>query len=263
MPGAMLELAGVYKTFRRRGRSVTALAGIDLAVQRGEFVCLLGPSGCGKSTALNLAAGILAADSGSVTVEGRPVSGPSAERAMLFQSPLLFPWLTIRQNVLFGPRAQHRAGPSAERAAEADALLATVGLGGFEEAYPHELSGGMRHRAAFARVMINRPAVVLMDEPFGALDSLTRSKMHAFLLELRAAHQMTIVFVTHDIEEAVLLGDRVCIFGGAPSRITAEFVVPLGRPRSPLDVETEQFLAAKRSVRTLLAADGEERTVAW
>jgi ABC-type nitrate/sulfonate/bicarbonate transport system ATPase subunit len=261
--GAMLELAGVYKTFRRGGRSVTALAGVDLRVERGEFVCLLGPSGCGKSTALNLAAGILDADGGTVSVEGRPVVGPSPERAMLFQSPLLFPWLTIRQNVLFGPRAQRRSGTKAEHAAEADAILATVGLSGFEEAYPQELSGGMRHRAAFARVMINRPAVVLMDEPFGALDSLTRSKMHAFLLELRDAHQMTIVFVTHDIEEAVLLGDRVCIFGGSPSRIVHEYVVPLERPRHALDVETEQFLAAKRSVRALLALDEQERAAAW
>jgi NitT/TauT family transport system ATP-binding protein len=264
---AHVVIDGVGKTFRRAGRRTVAISGIDLRIAPGELVCLLGPSGCGKSTLLRIVAGALAADQGTVTVGGRPVTGPAPDRGMLFQSPMLFPWLTTRKNVLFGPRAQRAAGveqrDDPELDAEADAILATVGLSGFEEAYPQELSGGMRHRAAFARVMINRPAVVLMDEPFGALDSLTRSKMHAFLLELRDAHQMTIVFVTHDIEEAVLLGDRVCIFGGSPSRIVHEYVVPLERPRHALDVETEQFLAAKRAVRALLAQDEQERATAW
>jgi NitT/TauT family transport system ATP-binding protein len=166
---------------------------------------------------------------------------------------MLFPWLSTRDNVLFGPRAQHRSDVSkADLLHQADAMLETVGLAGFGDAYPHELSGGMRHRAAFARALINHPSVLLMDEPFGALDSLTRSRMHEFLLDLWETHRMTIVFVTHDVEEAVLLGDRVCVMGGKPARILHQVDVPLGRPRSAEDVETEQFLGTKRAVRAAL-----------
>jgi NitT/TauT family transport system ATP-binding protein len=177
---------------------------------------------------------------------------------MLVQSPLLYPWLTTRKNVLFGPLAQ-RAGGLHERddpelAAEADELLATVGLAGFADAFPHELSGGMRHRAAFARALAARPSVLLMDEPFGALDAITRSRMHQFLIEVRQRFQMTIIFVTHDIEEAVLLGDRVAVMGGRPPRIGPVIDVPLARPRSVLDVDTEAFIAVKRTIRASLEA---------
>jgi NitT/TauT family transport system ATP-binding protein len=251
----LVSVQGLTKSFQRQGRFVPALRDVNLSVGEGELVCLLGPSGCGKSTLLNVLAGILPFEEGTVVVDGRPVSGPGAERGMLFQSPMLFSWLTVRDNVLFGPRAQRKVGGSrAELVPRADAMLHTVGLGGFGDAYPHELSGGMRHRVAFARALINRPSVLLMDEPFGALDAITRSRMHGFLLELWEANRITIVFVTHDIEEAVLLGDRVCVFGGRPAGIVRDIPVPLRRPRRIDDLETEAALATKRAIRETLSS---------
>ena len=254
---ALVYVERVGKVFRRHGRKVKALTDVNLTVNEGEFVCLLGPSGCGKSTLLNIVAGILPYDEGSVVVDGKVVSGPGADRGMLFQSPMLFPWLTTRDNVLFGPKARHqRDVPRSDLRRRAEVMIETVGLAGFEDAYPHELSGGMRHRAAFARALINHPAVLLMDEPFGALDSLTRSRMHEFLLELWGTHRMTIIFVTHDIDEAVLLGDRVCVMGNRPASIVQEIAVPLGRPRGyedPRDRDVPNYQAGStcRSAQTL------------
>ena len=253
---AHVSIRGVGKTFRRGGRRTVALAGASLDVGAGELVCLLGPSGCGKSTLLRIVAGALATDEGEVTVNGQRVDGPSPDRGMLFQSPLLFPWLTTKKNVLFGPLAQRAAGlherddPVLD--ADADEILATVGLGGFGDAFPHELSGGMRHRAAFARALATRPSLLLMDEPFGALDAITRSRMHEFLIKVREQYQTTIIFVTHDIEEAVLLGDRVAVMGGRPPGIRHVTDVPLAAPRSTLDVDTESFTAVKRKIRASL-----------
>ncbi len=255
---AHVVLDGVGKTFRRAGRRTVAISGINLRVAPGELVCLLGPSGCGKSTLLRIVAGALESDQGSVTVGGRLVTGPAPDRGMLFQSPMLFPWLTTRKNVLFGPRAQRAAGADQrddpELDAEADAILATVGLAQFSDAFPHELSGGMQHRAAFARAMVTRPSVLLMDEPFGALDAITRVRMHEFLLAMWEEYRITIIFVTHDIEEAVLIGDRVAVMGGRPPGIKEVIDVPLGRPRHALDVDTEEFLAVKRRIRASLTA---------
>jgi len=253
---AHVVLESVGKTFRRSGRRTVALSGINLQVAPGELVCLLGPSGCGKSTLLRIVAGALASDQGSVRVGGRPAGGPAPDRGMLFQSPMLFPWLTTRQNVLFGPKAQRSAGihqrDDPELDAEADAILATVGLAQFSDAFPHELSGGMQHRAAFARAMVTRPSLLLMDEPFGALDAITRIRMHDFLLSMWERYRITIIFVTHDIEEAVLLGDRVAVMGGKPPGIREILDVPLGRPRHAADVDTERFLAVKRRIRASL-----------
>jgi NitT/TauT family transport system ATP-binding protein len=253
---AHVVIESVGKTFRRAGRRTVAISGLDLQVAPGELVCLLGPSGCGKSTLLRIVAGALAADQGSVTVGGRPVTGPAPDRGMLFQSPMLFPWLTTRKNVLFGPKAQRAAGVNQrddpELEAEADAILATVGLAQFSDAFPHELSGGMQHRAAFARAMVTRPSLLLMDEPFGALDAITRVRMHEFLLTMWEQYRITIIFVTHDIEEAVLIGDRVAVMGGRPPGIREVIDVPLGRPRHALDVDTEEFLAVKRRIRASL-----------
>jgi NitT/TauT family transport system ATP-binding protein len=246
----------VGKTFRRGGRRTEALADVNLTISAGELVCLLGPSGCGKSTLLRIVAGALAADDGSVTVDGRLVDGPSADRGMLFQTPLLFPWLTTRKNVLFGPRAQRAAGlterDDPELDADAAAILDTVGLGRFGNAFPHELSGGMQHRAAFARAIITRPSLLLMDEPFGALDAITRARMQEFLLSMREQYQFTIIFVTHDIEEAVLLGDRVAVMGGRPPGIREIIDVALSRPRHATDADTTEFLTAKRRIRASL-----------
>ncbi len=249
---------GVGKTFRRAGRRTVAVSGASLEVAAGELVCLLGPSGCGKSTLLRIIAGALDCDEGSVTVGGAAVAGPAPNRGLLFQSPMLFPWLTTRKNILFGPKAQRAAGTDErddpELEAEAGAILATVGLDGFSDAFPHELSGGMQHRAAFARAMVTRPSVLLMDEPFGALDAITRMRMHEFLLRMWERYRITILFVTHDIEEAVMLGDRVAVMGGQPPGIREVIHVPLRRPRELADADTEQFLAVKRRVRAALAA---------
>ena len=256
---ADVVLSGVGKTFRRAGRRTVALAGVDLEVRAGELVCLLGPSGCGKSTLLRIVAGALAHDQGAVTVGGRPVSGPSPDRGILFQSPMLFSWLTTRKNVLFGLKAQRSRGiherDDPELDAEADAALATVGLSQFGDAFPHELSGGMQHRAAFARAIVTRPSLLLMDEPFGALDAFTRLRMHDFLLAMWERYRITIIFVTHDLEEAVLLGGRVAVMGGRPPGIREVIDVPLGRPRHALDVDTEQFLTVKQSIRRALTTD--------
>jgi len=255
---AHVVLESVGKTFRRAGRRTVAISGVSLRVAAGELVCLLGPSGCGKSTLLRIIAGALESDEGAVTVGGRPVGGPAPDRGMLFQSPMLFPWLTTRKNVLFGPKAQRAAGTDErddpELDAEADSILATVGLSDFSDAFPHELSGGMQHRAAFARAMVTRPSLLLMDEPFGALDAITRVRMHDFLLRMWERYRITIIFVTHDIEEAVLLGDRVAVMGGRPPGIREVIDVPLGRPRHAADVDTGEFLAVKRRIRAALTA---------
>jgi NitT/TauT family transport system ATP-binding protein len=258
---ALVQVSGLNKVFQRGGRRTTALSGVELTVHRGEFVCLLGPSGCGKSTLLNILAGILSYEQGTVEVDGKRVKGPSADRGMMFQSPMLFPWLTTRQNVAFGPKAQGRRHRGERASAEEiESVLETVGLGGFEDAYPKELSGGMRHRAAFARALVSRPAVLLMDEPFGALDALTRARMQEFLLDMWHRFSLTIVFVTHDIEEAILLGDRVCVMGGRPAGIVSDLRIDLGRPRSEDDLENPQFLTIKRDLRRMLtgrAANGQ------
>ena len=259
-PAGHVVIDGVGKTFRRAGRATVAIADLSLQVTAGELVCLLGPSGCGKSTLLRIVAGALRADRGTVTVGGRAVAGPAPDRGMLFQNPMLFPWLTTRGNVLFGPKAQRAARrddrDDPELAEEADAILATVGLAEFGDAFPHELSGGMQHRAAFARAMMTRPSVLLMDEPFGALDGFSRLRMHEFLLAMREQWQITIIFVTHDIEEAVLLGDRVAIMGGRPPGIREIIDVPLARPRNALDVDTPEFVAVKHGIRVSIANSG-------
>ncbi|HEV7931077.1 MAG TPA: ABC transporter ATP-binding protein [Actinomadura sp.] len=245
-----VRLRDVRKTFARRRAARTALDGVSLDIEPGEFLCLLGPSGCGKSTLLNVLAGFTPADSGEVLVSGRPVSGPGHDRGVLFQTPNLFPWLTTWQNVLYGPKARGVLTPEARE--EANLLLETVGLADARDAYPHELSGGMRHRAAFARVLINHPGLLLMDEPFGALDAITRAAMQRFLLELWQRRRTTIVFVTHDVEEATLLGDRVCVLSGPPGRVKEVIDIDLRRPRTYDDTETLEFVEAKRRIREVL-----------
>jgi NitT/TauT family transport system ATP-binding protein len=248
-----VSVRNVRKSFAGRSRKAPerlALDGFDLDVRPGEFLCLLGPSGCGKSTLLNLLAGFSEPDSGDLTVDGVPVQGPGPERGVLFQTPMLFPWLTTLDNVLYGPRARHERGDDVRR--RAVGLLDTVGLGQSQDVYPHELSGGMRHRAAFARVLVNQPRVLLMDEPFGALDAITRVAMQKFLLHLWERDRMTVVFVTHDVEEAVLLGDRICVMSGTPGRTRAVFDVDLPRPRELEVTDTLEFVHLKRQVREAL-----------
>lgn len=225
-------ISGVSRIFpgMRGGAPTQALSPVDLTVADGEFVAILGPSGCGKSTLLRIVAGLDRPTTGTVTVAGRNVDAPGADRGMVFQSYTLFPWLTVSENIAFGPR---EAGtPEHERRAIADRLMAQVGLAGFADHYPKQLSGGMQQRAALARALANDPAVLLLDEPFGALDHQTRSLMQELLLGIWEANAKTVLFVTHDIEEAVFMANRVLVMSARPGRFKAEVAIPFDHPRS-------------------------------
>jgi NitT/TauT family transport system ATP-binding protein len=227
--GISLKIEGVSKTFTGRSGAVEALQHVDLDVAAGEFVCLVGPSGCGKSTLLSIIAGLETASSGTIWAAGQKVRGPGTGRVLLFQEAALFPWLDVQHNVEFGLR---QAGtPSRDRAAIARRFIEGVHLKGFEKSYVHQLSGGMRQRVAIARALAIDPAVLLMDEPFGALDALTRDRLHAELESIWTSTHKTILFVTHNVREAVALGDRVLVFSPRPGRIVREFQINLPRPR--------------------------------
>jgi NitT/TauT family transport system ATP-binding protein len=227
--GIPLRIESVTKFFEGRSGSVEALRPVDVDVAAGEFICLLGPSGCGKSTLLSIIAGLEPASSGSVWADGRKVHSPGTDRVLLFQEAALFPWLDVQRNVEFGLR---QTGMSKkERAALARHFIELVHLKGFERSYVHQLSGGMRQRVAIARALAIDPAVLLMDEPFGALDALTRDRLHTELESIWAATRKTVLFVTHNVREAVALGDRVLVFSPRPGHIVREFRVDLPRPR--------------------------------
>ncbi len=227
----MIRVEHVSKSFPQAPprRRVIALHDFSLTVRAGEFVCLLGPSGCGKTTLLNLIAGFDRPDSGRVLFAGREVSGPGPDRAVVFQDPALFPWLTARGNVEFALRTQGL--PARERRERAIEILELVGLAGFENARPYQLSGGMRQRVALARVLAMRPAGLLLDEPFGALDAITRERLQEELVSLLDTERKPVVFVTHDVREAAFLADRVVIMGTPPQSRRAEIAIPLPRPR--------------------------------
>src|SRR6266852_5097763 len=228
--GIPLKIEDITKTFNGRAGIVEALHPVDVDVEAGEFVCLLGPSGCGKSTLLSIIAGLETPTSGAVFADGRKVRGPGTDRVLLFQEAALFPWLDVQHNVEFGLR---QAGVSArERTTLAQHFIELVHLKGFERSYIHQLSGGMRQRVAIARALAIDPAVLLMDEPFGALDALTRDRLHAELEAIWATTYKTVLFVTHNVREAVALGDRVLVFSPRPGRIVGEFRINLPRPRS-------------------------------
>ncbi len=235
-----LRITDVSKAYPTRG---PALAPTSLEVRRGEFVSFVGPSGCGKSTLLAMIAGLLAPDAGQVEAAGRRVSGPGRERAIVFQDAALFPWLTVRHNVEYGLRAQ--GVPRRERRARVDEALAMVHLDHVGDRHPYELSGGMRQRAAIARALVLRPEILLMDEPFAALDVQTRQLMENELLELWSADRKSVVFITHDLEEAIALADRVVVLAAGPeTRPIGEFVIDLPRPRDVAEIRlTPQFLA--------------------
>lgn len=227
---AEVVLSGVEKVFESRGSRVTALAGVDLTVAHNEFVAIVGASGCGKSTLLNLVAGFEHPSGGTLRVDGKPVVKPGPDRGVVFQQSALFPWLTVRQNIAFGlSLAANRARTI--RAPSIDQMLKRVGLTAFADHFPSQLSGGMRQRAAIASVLTIDPDVLLMDEPFGALDALTRSLMQDFLLELWEENRKTVLLVTHDIGEAVYLADRLVVMAGHPGRVREIVPVGLARPR--------------------------------
>jgi NitT/TauT family transport system ATP-binding protein len=227
-----------------------AVQDITLHLEPGEFVCLLGPSGCGKSTLLGALAGHLTPASGAIRVDGEPVRGPHPDRGLVFQHHTLFPWKKVLDNVAFGLKMQGIG--RRERHARAHDMLRLVGLDDFAGFYPSQLSGGMQQRAEIARVLINHPRVMLMDEPFGALDAQTRLMMQRQLLDAWARVRTTIVFITHDIDEALFLGDRVLVMGPRPGRIVAEFTLDFARPRDPSLVTSPEFTALKRHCLQLL-----------
>ena len=230
-----------------RQEEVVALDGMDLDIADDEFLTILGPSGCGKTTLLNIVAGFEQATSGDVRLDGEPIRAPGPDRGVVFQEYALFPWLTVEQNIEFGLR--ERRVPKVERMARVHRQIASVGLTGFEKRYPQELSGGMRQRVALGRVLANDPKILLMDEPFAALDAQTRTLMQEELLRVWSGERRTALFITHNIEEAILLGDRVVVMTARPGRIKEIVAVDLPRPR---DVTAADFNATRRRVAALL-----------
>jgi len=235
-----LAIENVSKSFRGASGSVLALDRVSLNVAEAEFVCLVGASGCGKTTLLNIIAGLEKPDSGPVLADGKPVTGPGRERLVMFQEPALFPWLTVLGNVLFGLKLKPNL-TSKDRRDVASYYLELVGLSRFERANIHELSGGMKQRVSLARALAPNPRVLLMDEPFAALDALTREQLYGDIQRIWKARRKTIVFVTHNVREAACLGDRVLLFAPHPGRIHEEFTVDLPRPRDINSVDLATY----------------------
>ncbi len=246
-----LRVDALGKTFRLpSGAITTALRGIDIVTHRREFLCVVGPSGCGKSTFVRILAGLDTATTGSVQVDGRAISGPGADRGMVFQGYTLFPWLSVLKNVMFGLQEQGESRRSAER--EAREWLSLIGLEKFADAYPHQLSGGMKQRVAIARALATRPRVLLMDEPFSALDAQSRARMQAYLLEIWRKIDITIVFITHDLDEATLLADRILVLSAHPGEIAELIEVPVPRPRHIEQMQEPAFRATRARLDQLI-----------
>src|SRR5499433_1795588 len=245
----ILELKGVTKQFEFGGERIDALRDANLSVAKGAFVCLIGASGCGKSTLLRVVAGFEEPTSGEVIVARKRVTGPGSDRGMVFQDYALFPWMTVRQNIGFGPR--QRQLPRKEVEDIADEFVKLVGLERAANRYPSQLSGGMKQRVAIARVLANNANILLMDEPFGALDALTREQLQRELLQIWARTRVTILFVTHSVEEAALLADRVLVMSAGPGRIESDIAIDLPRPR---DVSSPEFNAVRRDLARRLTS---------
>ena len=255
-----LALEHVKKTFRTSQGQVDALDDVSLSIAEGEFVCLVGPSGCGKSTVLNLIAGLETPDEGRVLADGQPVTGPGRDRMVMFQESALFPWLDVTGNVLFGLKLKPNLTREARREV-ARYYLHMVGLEAFAHSNVHELSGGMKQRVALARSLAPNPRVLLMDEPFAALDAMTREQLYADVQKIWSERRKTIVFVTHNVREAVTLGDRVVLMSPHPGRVQQEFPIDLPRPRDPYGVPlAERAGAITEALRGYLSARAGEST---
>ena len=245
-----LKVEDLSKKFDTPKGEILALNKINLQIHRREFITVIGPSGCGKTTLIRILAGLDFPTSGNVLLEGKKMEGPSAERGMVFQDYTLFPWLTVKKNVMFGLEIKGLGSLKAE--AEAMEWLEIVGLAKFAEAYPGQLSGGMKQRVAIARSLANRPEILFLDEPFGALDAQTRASMQAYLLKIWQNVDVTIFFVTHDLDEAVYLSDRILVLRANPGEIDELIEVPVPRPRDPGQFLTPEFLATKKRLEELI-----------
>jgi NitT/TauT family transport system ATP-binding protein len=245
-----LEVKGLEKSFQTADRQVTALKDISFSVHQREFISVIGPSGCGKSTLIRILAGLDFPTNGEALLEGRHVEGPGPDRGMVFQGYTLFPWLTVKRNVMFG--LEVAGNPETSIESEAREWIALVGLSRFENAYPAQLSGGMKQRVAIARALANRPQILFMDEPFGALDAQTRAQMQSHLLEIWKNVDVTIMFVTHDLDEAIYLSDRILVLKANPGEIQEFIEVPVPRPRSPEQFLSPAFLATRKRLEDLI-----------
>ncbi|AKU07653.1 ABC transporter ATP-binding protein [Haloferax gibbonsii] len=243
---ATVRVDSLGKTYASDRRTVEALSDVEFAVEDGEFVCIVGPSGCGKTTLFRIIAGLEDATSGAVTLDGSPVTGPGTDRGMVFQEYGLFPWRTVAENVAFGLEEQGVEEPArSERVTE---MLELVGLDGFADAYPKELSGGMKQRVGIARALAVDPELLLMDEPFGAVDAQTRDMLHGELLDIWAETDKTVLFVTHDVEEAVTLADRVVVMAANPGRVREIVSVDIDRPRERTESEFAEYVERIRGL---------------
>ena len=246
----ILKVERLGKTFRSAAGTTLALDDINFSTHRREFLCVVGPSGCGKSTLIRILAGLEEKSGGQVLLQGRPVSGPGRDRGMVFQGYTLFPWLTVKKNVMFGLEVNGAGSDQAER--EALQWLQLVGLEKFANVYPHQLSGGMKQRVAIVRALANQPRILLMDEPFGALDAQTRARMQAHLLEIWKKIDITIIFITHDLDEAIFLGERILVLSPHPGRVQELIEVPVPRPRTAMQCILPEFLAARARLEELI-----------
>lgn len=253
-----LHIHHVSKTYHTDDREVVAIDEIDLQIKNKEFATLLGPSGCGKSTLLRVVAGLMKPTRGVVRLDGNVISGPGQDRGMVFQSYTLFPWLNVKENIQFG--LEIAGMPKTQQEQIAQEFVEKVGLKGFEKVYPKGLSGGMKQRVAIARALANNPAVLLLDEPFGALDAQTRALMQELLTQIWEDLHKTILFVTHDVEEAIFLSDRVFVMTARPGRIKAEIQIPLERPRNYEMKATESFLNLKKQALALIREEAIKAT---
>lgn len=246
----VLNVDHLGKVFSTGDGQVTALQDICFKVHRREFICVIGPSGCGKSTLIRILAGLDYPTSGQLLLDDEPVSGPSPDRGMVFQGYTLFPWLTVKKNVMFGLRMTGHGKNYSEQ--EAMQWIDLVGLAKFANAYPQELSGGMKQRVAIARALANKPRILLMDEPFGALDAQTRCQMQSYLLQIWRNVDITVLFITHDLDEAIYLADRIVVLGAHPGHIQEVINVPVPRPRTTDQFLDPYFLATKQRLEELI-----------
>src|ERR1700730_18489487 len=246
----ILDVQHLNKLFGSRPRLTTALDDINFVTHRREFLCVVGPSGCGKSTLVRILAGLEEHTAGNVLLQGKPVTEPGSDRGMVFQGYTLFPWLTVKKNVMFGLEVNGHGRHEAER--QALQWLGLIGLERFADAYPHQLSGGMKQRVAIVRALANQPRILLMDEPFGALDAQTRCKMQAHQLEIWRKIDITIVFITHDLDEAIFLADRILVLSAHPGRVEELIEVPVPRPRRAGQLIYPEFLATKARLEELI-----------